>query len=61
MLKLIREVLKVGQATVPYPFVPVEVAPGFRGKPEYNPAAVHRLRGLHNRLPAKCSDHGDRS
>ena len=37
MLKLFREVLKVGQATVPYPFVPVEVAPGFRGKPEYNP------------------------
>lgn len=36
VLKLIREVLKVGQATVPYPFVPVEVAPGFRGKPEYN-------------------------
>ena len=37
VLKLIKEVLKVGQATVPYPFVPVEVAPGFRGKPEYNP------------------------
>lgn len=37
VLKLLREVLKVGQATVPYPFVPVEVAPGFRGKPEYNP------------------------
>jgi hydrogenase-4 component H len=37
VLKLIKEVLKVGQATVPYPFVAVEVAPGFRGKPEYNP------------------------
>jgi hydrogenase-4 component H len=37
VLKLFREVLKVGQATVPYPFVTVEVAPGFRGKPEYNP------------------------
>ncbi|MEW5867657.1 MAG: formate hydrogenlyase complex iron-sulfur subunit [Chloroflexota bacterium] len=37
VLKLIKEVLKVGQATVPYPFVPVEVAPGFRGKPEYDP------------------------
>jgi len=37
VLKLLREVLKVGQATVPYPFVPVEVPPGFRGKPEYNP------------------------
>jgi hydrogenase-4 component H len=37
VLKLIKEVLKVGQATIPYPFVPVEVAPGFRGKPEYDP------------------------
>jgi hydrogenase-4 component H len=37
VLKLIKEVLKVGQATVPYPSKPVEVAPGFRGKPEYNP------------------------
>jgi hydrogenase-4 component H len=37
VLKLIKEVLRVGQATVPYPFVPVEVAPGFRGKPEYDP------------------------
>jgi hydrogenase-4 component H len=37
VFKLIKEVLRVGQATVPYPFVPVEVSPGFRGKPEYNP------------------------
>ncbi|MDI6693766.1 MAG: formate hydrogenlyase complex iron-sulfur subunit [Anaerolineales bacterium] len=37
VLKLIREVLKVGQATLPYPFTPVELAPGFRGMPEYDP------------------------
>ena len=37
MLKLIKEVLRVGNATVPYPFVKVEVSPGFRGKPEYDP------------------------
>lgn len=37
VLKLIREALKVGQATLPYPFAPVELAPGFRGKPEYDP------------------------
>jgi hydrogenase-4 component H len=37
VLKLIKEVLKVGQATVAYPFAPVELQPGFRGKPEYNP------------------------
>jgi hydrogenase-4 component H len=38
MLKLIKEVLRVGNATVPYPFVKVELSPGFRGKPEYDPA-----------------------
>jgi hydrogenase-4 component H len=37
MLKLLREVLKVGEATLPYPFVPVETMPGFRGKPHHNP------------------------
>lgn len=36
MLKLFREILKAGEATVPYPFVPVEVAPGFRGKPHHD-------------------------
>jgi hydrogenase-4 component H len=37
VLKLIKEVLRVGEATVPYPFVPVELAPGFRGKPHHDP------------------------
>jgi hydrogenase-4 component H len=37
MLKLIKEVLRVGESTVPYPFVKVDVSPGFRGKPEYDP------------------------
>jgi len=37
VLKLLREVIKVGKATHPYPFAPVELAPGFRGKPEYDP------------------------
>ncbi|MFZ5911409.1 MAG: formate hydrogenlyase complex iron-sulfur subunit [Chloroflexota bacterium] len=37
VLKLIKEVLRVGEATHPYPFAPVDLAPGFRGKPEYNP------------------------
>ncbi len=37
MLKLIREVLRVGEATVAYPAAPVEVAPGFRGKPQHDP------------------------
>lgn len=37
MLKLIREVLKVGNATLPYPFEPIEQMPGFRGKPHHDP------------------------
>ncbi len=39
MLKLFREILKVGEATIPYPFVPLAVSPGFRGKPQHNPEA----------------------
>jgi hydrogenase-4 component H len=37
MLKLIREVLRTGEATLPYPFEPIEVMPGFRGKPHHDP------------------------
>jgi hydrogenase-4 component H len=37
MLKLFREVLKVGNATIPYPFVAIEQMPGFRGKPHHDP------------------------
>jgi len=29
VLKLIKEVLKVGQATLAYPFEPIELAPAF--------------------------------
>jgi hydrogenase-4 component H len=35
--KLLKEVMRVGEATVLYPFVPVEVTPGFRGKPQHDP------------------------
>jgi hydrogenase-4 component H len=38
VLKLIQEVLRVGEATIPYPFVPAEVSEGFRGKPQHDPA-----------------------
>jgi hydrogenase-4 component H len=37
MLKLIKEVLKTGEATVAYPFEPIEQMPGFRGKPHHDP------------------------
>lgn len=33
MLKLIKEVIQVGQATAKYPLAPIDLAPGFRGKP----------------------------
>ncbi len=37
MLKLFKEVLRVGEATVLYPFEPVEVQSDFRGKPKHDP------------------------
>lgn len=37
MLKLFKTLLKAGAPTVKYPFKPLEVCPGFRGKPEFNP------------------------
>ncbi|MBM3125935.1 MAG: 4Fe-4S dicluster domain-containing protein [Chloroflexi bacterium] len=37
MLKLFKEVLRVGTATLPYPFEPIEQMPGFRGKPHHDP------------------------
>jgi hydrogenase-4 component H len=36
MLKLFREVLRVGEATLPYPVKPIERMPGFRGKPHHD-------------------------
>jgi hydrogenase-4 component H len=35
MFKLLREVLRTGEATLKYPFAPVEVAKDFRGRPEH--------------------------
>jgi len=37
MLKLIKEILRVGEATLPYPFAPIELSPGYRGKPQHDP------------------------
>ncbi|NMP28903.1 4Fe-4S dicluster domain-containing protein [Rahnella sp. SAP-1] len=36
MLKLIKKVLKQGPATVAYPAAPLDLAPNFRGKPQYD-------------------------
>ncbi len=35
MLKLLQELIKTGDATTKYPFVPLPVKPGVRGKPEF--------------------------
>ncbi len=37
MFKLFKTILKAGETTVKYPFKPLEVSPGFRGKPTYDP------------------------
>ena len=34
MLKLLKTIMRAGTATVKYPFAPLEVTPGFRGKPD---------------------------
>lgn len=36
MFKLFKTILKVGDTTVKYPFKPLEVSSGFRGKPQYD-------------------------
>ncbi|MBK5960052.1 formate hydrogenlyase complex iron-sulfur subunit [Rhodoplanes elegans] len=38
MFKLLKEVFRTGEATVKYPFAPVEVCKDFRGKPEHTAA-----------------------
>lgn len=37
MLKLWKTIIRAGEVTVKYPFAPLDVCPGFRGKPELNP------------------------
>jgi hydrogenase-4 component H len=37
MLKLLKEIFKVGEATVKYPFAPAEVIADSRGRPEHDP------------------------
>jgi hydrogenase-4 component H len=36
MLKTIKEILRTGDATVKYPFAPLDLPEGFRGKPEHS-------------------------
>ncbi len=36
MFKLLKEVFRTGEATVAYPFAPLEVSQDFRGRPNHN-------------------------
>ena len=38
MLKLLKTIMRAGTATVKYPFAPLEVSPGFLGKPDLMPS-----------------------
>ncbi len=38
MLKLLKTIMRAVVATVKYPFAPLEVSPGFRGKPDLMPS-----------------------
>lgn len=38
MFKLLKIIARAGEATEKYPFAPMPVCPGFRGKPEYDAA-----------------------
>lgn len=58
MLKLLKTIMRAGTATVKYPFAPLEVSPGFRGKPDLMP--MYCLRCLRLCLSGKCADYPDR-
>jgi hydrogenase-4 component H len=51
MLKLFKEVLRVGEATLPYPFEPIEQVPGFRGKPQHDPERCIACAACANACP----------
>ena len=42
MLKLFKEIRKAGDATTGYPFEPLAMPAGFRGKPEHNEKLCNR-------------------
>ncbi|MGL4858635.1 MAG: hydrogenase 4 subunit H [Enterobacteriaceae bacterium] len=66
MLKLFKTIFQVGDATVKYPFQPLEVCPGFRGKPELQPEQCIACAACTMVCPANaltmetCADSGER-
>lgn len=54
MLKLLKTILRAGEPTVKYPFAPLEVCPGFRGKPELDPLQCIACGACTNACPANA-------
>ena len=51
MLKLLKTIMRAGTATVKYPFAPLEVSPGFRGKPDLMPSQCIACGACEKRCP----------
>lgn len=54
MMKLLKTLLRTGEATVKYPFAPLTVSPGFRGKPELDPGQCFACAACASACPANA-------
>ncbi|MFJ5330424.1 hydrogenase 4 subunit H [Pectobacterium versatile] len=54
MLKLFKTIWQAGDVTVKYPFAPLEVCSGFRGKPEYDAQQCIACGACTNACPANA-------
>lgn len=54
MLKLLKTIMRAGEPTVKYPFAPLEVSPGFRGKPELDPRQCIACAACTSACPANA-------
>lgn len=54
MLKFLKEVLRVGEATQKYPFAPAEICEGFRGRPEHDPLRCIACAACTSACPANA-------
>jgi hydrogenase-4 component H len=54
VFKLWKKVVEVGEATIQYPFAPLETAPGFRGRPVYRIEPCIACGACANACPANA-------
>ncbi|HCL5251945.1 TPA: hydrogenase 4 subunit H [Salmonella enterica] len=54
MLKLLKTIMRAGEPTVKYPFAPLDVSPGFRGKPELDPRQCIACAACTSACPANA-------